>query len=351
MRPRAVRLQSGIPKKPMEPGRRANGLLLRGLVVATYVTDSDGHPQNASADWEPPGAVYCDVLVMPSIGGQRWFGLKNVLVTQEVAGLHRGRIWKPRPAKLDFTDAMNIQEGTNPAFTDGDHVLIGFLNDNLSQPVILRALPHPSQDVGREDYDVGTRMKILESDGDPDFFRHHGIHFGVSDAGDFVVDSTFGNSGTLDSTGKEEAPATDGSRGNQVFNLPQDSKLTINLMDMAVPDSPDPKVIVEVAKLGQTIDVKDAGGKWHLKVEDGEAVTIEGKDGAAKFTLGDGAVSVAVADHLQTLYASLKAKLDAFDAHVHPSGVGPTGVPAPVVAAPAWDANINSDKAKIPDTG
>ena len=346
-----VRLQSGIPSRPIEPGRRANGLLLRGLVTATYVTDSAGHPQAEAPEDAAPVAVYCDVLVMPSVGGQRWFGLKNVLVTQEIAGLHRGRIWKPRPVNLDFVDTLDIQSGTNPAYTDGDHVLVGFMNDNFSQPIILRALPHPTGDLGREDYDIGTRMKILEADGDPDFFRHHGVHYGVSDAGNFIVDTTFGNIGELEDDGKEKPPCTDGSSGNQEFNLPLDSVLTIHLMDMADPKNPVPKVTIEVSKEGGFVDIKNPAGTWHLKVEDGETVTIEGKDAAAKLTLGDGAVSVAVADHLQTLYEGLKGKLDAFDTHKHPTGVGPSGPPDVLVVADPWDTNINSNKAKIPDTG
>lgn len=351
MRGKGTRLQSGIPSRPIEPGRRANGLLLRGLVTATYVTDSAEHPQAEAPEDAAPVAVYCDVLVMPSVGGQRWFGLKNVLVTQDIAGLHRGRIWKPRPAKLDFVDDLNIQEGSNPAYTDGDHVLVGFMNDNLSQPIILRALPHPTGDLGREDFDIGTRMKILEADGDPDFFRHHGVHYGVSDLGDFIVDTTFGNAGELEDDGKEKPPCTDGTSGNVEVNIPQDSTVLINLMDMSDPAAPDPKVIIEISKTGGLVDIKDAAGNWNMKVEDGESLTVAGKDAAATLTLGDGAVKVAVADHLQTLYEGLKSKLDAADGHKHPTGVGPSGPPDTPVVADPWDANINSDKMTIPDTG
>lgn len=342
---RGIRLQSGISRKPIDPKRRANGLLLHGLVVETHVTDADEHPQAEAPQEAVPVAVYCDVLVMPSISGQRWFGLKNVLVTQEVAGLHRGRIWKPRAAKLDFVDDLDIQNGTNPAYTDGDHVLIGFMNDNFSQPVILRALPHPTGDLGRENYDIGTRMKLLIADKDPDFFRHHGVHYGVNDAGDFILDTTFGNSGVLGSDAHEPAPSADGSSGNQVYNLPKDSKLTINLMDMSAPGSPDPKVIIEISDTGGLVDIKDGAGSWHMKIADGESITIEGKDGAAKLTLGDGAVKAAVADHLQTLWDSAKTE---YLKHVHPSGTGPTGIPD--TPLPDWDAKINSDKLIIPDT-
>lgn len=344
------RLQSGISRKPIDPKRKVNGLLLHGLVIETYVTDSDEHPQAEAPKEASPVAVYCDVLVMPNISGQRWFGLKNVLVSQEIAGLHRGRIWKPRPTKLDFVDVLNIQDGINPAYADGDHVLVGFMNDNFSQPIILRSLPHPTGDLGRENYDVGTRIKLKVADGDPDFFRHHGVHYGVDDSGDFILDTTFGNDGILANTGKEQLPSADGSSGNQILNLPKDSKLTINLMDMSTPGTPDPKVIIEISDTEGLVDIKDASGKWHMKIEEGESITIEGKDAAAKLTLGDGAVKVAVADHLQILYESLKTKLDLHDAHTHLYSGSPTAGPIPTIGADSWDSNINSSKLTIPDT-
>lgn len=341
-----VRIQSGIPTTDIQDKRRANGLLLRGVVTATYVTDNSRHPQFDAPPTEAPTAVYCDVLVYPSMAGQIFYGLRNVLVTQDIAGLHRGRIWKPRAASIDFVDkVLNLEEGSDSGYTDGDQVLVGFMNDNLAQPIILRALPHPTGDIGRENYDIGTRMKLKIADGDPDFFRHHGVHYGVNDTGDFLVDSTFANKGALDGDGKESVPVTDGTSGNQTFNLPQDSELTINLMDMADPANPDPKVIIQISKTGGLVDIKDATGNWHMKVEDGETLTVAGKDAAATLTLGDGAVSVAVADHLQTLWATMQSD---YLSHKHPSGSGPTGIPDTPIEN--WDTNINSNKMTIPDT-
>ena len=347
-----TRLQSGIPKGKQSWGARPRGMLMRGVVVNTYVSDDDGHP-HAGDTANPPTTVYCDVIVFPSLAGQRWFGLKNVAVLQSRGGLHRGSIWKPRPSTLDITgDECDVAGGSNPAYLDGDHVLVGFLGNTVLQPLILGGLPHPALDAGGEKDDVlGKRQKLTKADGDPDLQKHHGVFWGVDNLGNWLVNSTFGNDGTLDGAGKEADPPTDGTKGNQIINLPQDSSLTINLMDMADPKNPVPKVTINVAKGGETVDIKNSTGKWHLKVEDGETVTIKGKDAAAKLTLGDGAVSVAVADHLQTLYEGLKGKLDAFDTHKHPTGVGPSGPPDVLVVADPWDLNINSDKAKIPNTG
>ncbi len=86
-----------------------------------------------------------------------------------------------------------------------------------------------------------------------------------------------------------------------------------------------------------------------VQLDEGAALKITGKDADATTILGDGGVKAAIADHLETLYGVLKTKLDAFDTHVHPTGMGPSGTPTPIVQAPAWDSAINSTKLTFPD--
>ncbi len=336
-----TRLQAGIPKVRARPRRNANGMLLPGVVTATYVTDTVGHPY-AGAEAAAATAVYCDVLVYPSIGGQRWFGLEKVLVAQDGSGLHKGRIWKPRATTMNFADDLDAEmTDNNPAYLDGDHVLVGFMNDNMSQPVIIRSLPHPSLDLGREDATLGQRMKLVEADGDPDFFRHHGVHWGVADNGDFVVDTTFANDGDLDSNGYEAAPPTGGT-GAQTHDLPQDAKFEAVFWDMTDPDSP-----VEASRFTFQKD------KLHVKIATGDSLVVSGKDGDATLVLGDGAVKVAIADHLATLWGQLKASADAhqhtYAAPLIPSGTLVTAPTVPPEVVPAWSTSIESTKAKIPD--
>ena len=61
-----------------------------------------------------------------------------------------------------------------------------------------------------------------------------------------------------------------------------------------------------------------------------------------KFGGGTAGKSAAVAENLQTFYNSFKAL---YDAHVHPTGVGPSGPPA--APAPTWDNTIASTKLKL----
>lgn len=306
-----TRIQEGIPRRPASRGeQRAGGLMLRGVVMATYVSDSPGHPHEEDTS-NPPVAVYCDVLVMPSISRQRWFGLRGVLVSQPRGGMHHGAVWKPRATTVNLSSSLDSSGAiANPAYLDGDHVLIGFLNDNLSQPVILAGLPHPSTDMGNETKDLGFRMKLKVADGDPEIWKHHGIWWGVTDAGDFLVDTTYANNGKLAADGKEAAPKTDGSAGNFTVRLP-------------------------------------SGAKLILKIADGASIEWSGSAATAQLIVGNGAVKAAIADHLQQLWGTLKSWLEAVTV---PTGMGPSGTPINTPAT-AWNTNINSNQLKFPDNG
>ena len=303
-----TRLQAGLVQhKQGFEANKARGLLLRGVVLTTYVSDDSGHPAADDTTTTPLG-VYCDVLIYGSIPGQRWVALKEVLVSQPRGSMHSGNIWKPKATTMDLTGVLTDEEGSNPAYLDGDHVLVGFMNDSLSEPIILGGLPHPSLDVGNEDYGAGTRMKLKVTDGNPDLWKHNGIFHGVTDAGMYVVDSTFANDGELAADGKEAAPPTDG-KGTQSFLLPKDATLNIITYDMSVPASP------------------------------AEESKLEVSDTALKFSLGGAAAnhSMAFGDLLQILYTALKGK---FDAHTHAGSVPVVGAPE---QAPVWDANIESN--------
>lgn len=314
-----TRLQSGIPKRRSSNSpSESSGLLLRGVVTATYVLDDAAHPF-ADDPTSVPTAVYCDVLTF----GRKWFSLPKCLVSQERSGLHSGHIWKPRAASLTITgDPVDMNKGTNPAILDGDHVLIGFLDQNLNQPIILRELPHPAADVGNEDKETGHRLKLVDGDGDPDFWKHHGVFYGVTDEGDFVVDTTRANDGELQDDGKESDPPEDGTSGNHKIRLQKGATLTVEI------------------EAGATFEVTD-------------------KDGDATMTIGDGAVHVSIYEALQTFWdTTVKPKFDAFDGHTHlyvmpliPAPGPPiiTAPPVPLVVFPALDTAIQSTKVSIPD--
>jgi hypothetical protein len=309
-----TRLQAGIPTRPaLQTLQQANGLLLRGVVTATYVSDSEGHPALNDPDAGVPTAVYCDVLCYSYRSNQRWSFLPRVLVSQDQGSMHGGKIWKPRATTMDISGVtLDVTVGANIGNLDGDHVLVGFMDDNLALPVILRGIPHPQFDLANDAQDVGHRMKLELADGDPDFWKHKGVFYGVTNAGDFVVDTTMSYAEDLTAEGHEPDPPEDGTSGNYQVKLQK-------------------------------------GAVVHIQIEDGETLKVELKGGDAQLTLGDGAKHVAIAEALKSLYNSLKQKLDTYDTHVHPTGMGPSGPPNPMCQCPAWESAIESSTLALPE--
>ena len=337
---KGYRTQSGLPVRKREKGiARPNGILFKGAVLATYVTDDSNHPRIEDLN-NPPSAVYCDVVVYSTLAYNRWFTLSQVLVSQNKGGIHDDNIWKPKATSKNVTETLNDTMGANPGSLDGDHVLVGFLNNSFSEPIILRGLPHPSRDAHNELYDSGKRLKLKTVDGDPNFVKHHGVFSGVDDLGNFIVDTTFGNDGTTDSTGKEPNPDTTGSSGNQEHNLPQNSEFAITLKDMTNPLSP-----TEYAKF----TIKKEDGNIEFIVDSLNSITVDGSGTDASLQLGNGAAKAAIADLLKVLWGLMKG---VFDTHIHTAPSGPTGTPINAVGSPitcpSWDDNINSDRLTFP---
>jgi hypothetical protein len=331
-----TRIQAGVPSGPAEARRSARGLLLRAVVLKTYVLDSKGHPRMewATRASGAPTAVYCDVLAMPDQPGQRWVSLHGVLVSQPgPSGIHRGRMWRPRPSSKDLSGpTAELDQTTNPAALDGDHVLVGFLGNDLDQPIILASLPHPLQDNGHSTGPAGQRLRLLEADGDPDLTRHHGVAWGVNNDGDWQVDSSRATRGEIDALGAEPAPPTDG-RGAQTHSLPKDAKFKVVLLDMTNPAAPVEKLALSLDSSGLSLQME------------GATLASAGKDALATLTVGDGAKNVALANPLEILYNAFK---DVFTAHTHVDSIGGTTQPTAAVA-PAWDAAIASTKVKVPN--
>lgn len=333
---KSARRQSGIQRTPVQHGTpKTNGLLLKGVVTATYVTDDTNHPSSQDSK-NKPIAVYCDVVTYPTITRQRWQLFERVLVSTNRGGLHDDNQWKPRATTTNIvTKVLDSQLGSNPGQLDGDHVLVGFMNDSFDEPVILRGIPHPSRDAGNELYSVGKRIKLKLVDGNPDFAKHLGTFRGVDGEGNHIVDSRYGHNGTLLENGNEPLPDTSGTSGNQNRKLPKDSTHEISFWDMTNPTSP-----TQVASYKCQKDV------FEILLTMLPCVKIEGSDTTAKLTLGNGAVKAAIADHLETWWTiSVKPWLAAITVA---TGTGPSGVPLNN-PPPSWNSAVNSGKLTFPD--
>ncbi len=111
--------QSGVPTRMLvDQPTRARGLLLRGVVVATYVLDDGTHPQAQGTNRGGPVAAYCDVITYGSRAGSQTRLVKNCLVLQRRGGLHDGDIWIPKATTKDITGQGNLDRnsGSNSAY-------------------------------------------------------------------------------------------------------------------------------------------------------------------------------------------------------------------------------------------
>ena len=282
------------------------------------------------------------------------------MVTRPRAGLHDGDVWIPRPTTMSIAgNPIGDTSGLNAAELDGDHVIVEFLEGDPSLAVITGCLDHPSADAKRLDaattYGV-ERLRPVRVDARPPGspaqswraprgVRHQGGFFGIDADGAFVVDLTRAHLGELDAQGRPPRRQND-------------------------PSSAGDNVLTEDGAGGGNIRLRlRTGSTLELEI-DGTTLKLEAQDGDAKLTLGDGAVSLAVAEHLEALYSSLRTEFTklvadfnalvvAYNLHLHGPPVPPPdplaislmpGLPS-TAAAPAWDGDINSDKLKLPDTG
>lgn len=124
-------------------------------------------------------------------------------------------------------------------------------------------------------------------------------------------------------------------------------------------DADTPKVEVKLANGDHNMTLDP--DKFTANLGGGASLKVELKDADTKMTVGDGAKHVAIVEHLQSLYESLKSE---YDAHTHQynyvvvsggSGAPAVGTPVPTPSdppaspAPGWDGNINSTHVSIPD--
>lgn len=187
----------------------------------------------------------------------------------------------------------------------------------------------------------------------PDFLENYGKRRGFATPGGHVLlfDDTEGGT-RIHLTWAQEKPepgvAAEPEKITQLL-IDTDGSVKFTILNQQfIHLKPDNELEVSLEEGKHTLVIKP--DELLLNLSEGANLKLNGKDADATAVLGDGAVKVAIADHLQALYSSLKGKLDAFDAHVHPTGMGPSGPPNPAIAAPDWDSNINSSKMSVPDT-
>jgi hypothetical protein len=202
------------------PARRAKGLNLTAVVLNVHRPGERPDRKDINEDRNP--GVTCEVLVYSP---RHRCILDDVPILVQRAGVNDYSLWEPKASTVDVSggslsveaQAANSAQVSKAEELDGDHVVIGFLNDDLRQPVILGQLPHPN-----------TKRRPA-SDLSPFFHKREfvrGAYSGVTDDGDWEFDSTDAGKGEVNAQGEEQA---DAASGNLTLNLKQQAKLTITI--------------------------------------------------------------------------------------------------------------------------
>lgn len=377
----AAESMASLANHPM----RARGMLLSGVVVATYVQQEDTAPFVTPTGQKlltRPVSVYCDVLTYSGRPEMHGVVLGRVPVAGSL-GLHNGHVWKPRAAKINISGLALGAKNTDARDLDGDHVMVAFLDDNLQKPVITGRLTHPRASEGNDDLpQAGHRMLMTLEDGEPDLWKHQGTFYGVDQDGNFVVDTTRAHSGQYSATGGEQ-PAKDAQHGNVNLTLSNAAKLTVlGVEDQGTGAPSNEKFRMELQDGKLTIKMEDdankalvfdaSSGSFTVQFDATHSITYDGskfivknggaslevddKDGSAVLKVGDGAEEVPIYSKLKTFYSTM-LKSTFLDVHQHSTGgtlLDGFGIPCsgttgtPVSPSPSWDDSIKSTHVKMP---
>lgn len=292
-------MHSGMPTSPVPAFKATHPT--RGVVLRTYYYDAEP-AEIVPGAVSPPASVYCDVLTYGSLPGHKIGLAPRCAVSQERSSIHDGSVWVPKPSRgVLGAPGSPVPEGTSPTDLDGDHVLVNFIDGYPSLGVIVRAMPHPSADVGRGSSDaLGRRLKVVAADGDPMIWKHHGVAFGVKDDGNFLVDLTNANFGPSGS-----GVAIEGG-GYQPAAT-------------ATPASPPG---AEVTSTKKAADGQAATGNFVMLLPEGAGITFSWPSGL-QFTMldKDGQIVVGAGDQFVGLGDALQTYVDALktyvDGHTH----------------------------------
>ena len=329
-------MQGGIAKS-MSGGIVASNFLVRGVVTATYVADDPGHPYAGNG----PIGVYCDVLVYTAMNGGRIYPLFAVLVSQDASSLQEGRVWRPRATTQDLS-GKPLDPASEMDFMswDGDHVLVAFIDEDRTLPVILRALPHPRVDIGVPgSAAAGQRIKLTLADGRPNLTKHAGAVWGADASGNLVLDASRGTAGDVLPGGAQAPPSGQGSVLSTAHALGSHTRT------LALPAGPvsTPVATETFTSAGLSLNFLTSPGGLAVTGAAGPILAFAapgggGAGGSASLKIGTGGAQAADASKVA---AALNALIAVFNGHTHlystpsPATAPPVPQATPLPGAPA----------------
>jgi phage baseplate assembly protein gpV len=312
-----------------------------GRVQRVHYPDSDANANKRYPEY--------DVVIEYESHGNR-IRTATIIHRCRVASLFGGiadfETWTPRVAVKDPMAHDATQKQAGQKLETGSQVLVLCLTGSSQQGIIVGGLPHTEGDV--QDKTEGHHWTR----------RFNGVTMNIDAAGQFTLSfqgATGAAGGLLDSadpeaSGSQMTFVKDGSikletkDGQQSIHLDHaNNKIAVRANASLEITGLDPDG--ETPKFQLTMN----DGELTVRLQDGATLAVVGKDGDTRMTVGDGSKHVAIVEELQALYTQLKTKLDVFDAHIHATGVGPSGPPTPTIGAPSWNSAINSTKVSIPE--
>ena len=176
-------LQAGIPSRSISMHHdisSVQGWITRAVVIKTYFTEED-----TRSGWTKgvQRNILCDVRTY----GRYSRSLAKVPVLQRTQGRHDEDIYIPRDSRQDIEGGTLATGGTKSTARpsaaesmDGDHVLIGFLDNDPQQPVVLPFVFSHPKSACQPTAAIG-RVKRM---------RHQGTLVEWDKDGNFTIDAT-----------------------------------------------------------------------------------------------------------------------------------------------------------------
>lgn len=292
------------------------GLLVRGVVLSVHTHDPQGSGNGRpEAPERELSGVYCSVLIYSDYPDLRGQILQGCLVSVARGGMHEEHPWIPTPSTLDLSTGKpvtmkDVTSGASPLDLNGDHVLVGFMDNTFNSPVILRGIPHPRSDGGGPSGGLPDSIRPTAKQGQPDYTMHRGIYWGADNSGSFWINATNGHAGQLKADG---FPVTKTER--DPLDLQPTGSVYISAATGAVVSIVNGSNILSLAPWGASLDSSSPGFSASLtmcateKNEVDRRVTLEATTATwrSRFRIGiDGRVEIAAAapNRLETAVAT-----------------------------------------------
>jgi hypothetical protein len=310
----------------------SNFSLISGQVTAIYTPD---HPEHPYRDDYPNFTVY-DVLVINADNSTSL--LRGCRIAQPSFGGGINNFFEVTQTDPDF--AKIVENKGDWTLMQGHFVIVGFVNGNMSDGVILGTLPHPS--------DVAKNHRPKKDDGVHTEGEIQGLNFKVDKDGAFTLTFQGPKEEDPKKEGKHKREEFKGEEKDQKSSLKDSSKQA----DFVGKDAP---TTLKIDKNGNVTIENNAKQRVHVDREkktiriDNDQTYInmeQGDDGHAKVSIvannieighedkdttsaynpktGQKLQPMVMGDDLQYFMEQL---IDEICKIVHPTGVGPSGTP------------------------